>query len=159
LLAGAKATVQFEQLHQIDDRVFPIEIFALVGSKFREDCFDVNSRDRLARRCSSRPRRRDAEGDEKAGEADPAPGVTLAACLEPKMADTMLPKTLILSSYVVAFSSFRAAPRARSCASRAAMGRGFDARLRICLSPVTTICKRERCDSGMAVPRYSRRIA
>src|SRR5262249_26628043 len=50
LLAGAKATVQFEQLHQIDDRVFPIKIFALVGSKFREDCFDVSSRDRLARR-------------------------------------------------------------------------------------------------------------
>src|SRR6516164_11543362 len=34
------------------------------------------------------------------GEAaeEPAAAVTLAACLEPKMADTMLPKTLILSS-------------------------------------------------------------
>ena len=35
------------------------------------------------------------------GEAaeEPAAAVTLVACLEPKMADTMLPKTLILSSY------------------------------------------------------------
>ena len=29
---------------------------------------------------------------------EPAAAITLAACLEPKMADTILPKTLILSS-------------------------------------------------------------
>src|SRR5262249_21883484 len=42
----------------------------------------------------------DAEvaGDEGGGEDDPAAAVTPAACLEPKMADTMLPKTLIFSS-------------------------------------------------------------
>jgi hypothetical protein len=31
---------------------------------------------------------------------EPAAAVTLAACLEPKMADTMFPKTLIFSSYI-----------------------------------------------------------
>src|SRR5262245_30602499 len=37
----------------------------------------------------------DAAGDEGDAEDDPPAPVTLAACLEPKMADTMLPKTLI----------------------------------------------------------------
>src|SRR5262245_24206637 len=32
------------------------------------------------------------------GAEEPATAVTLAACLEPKIADTILPKTLILSS-------------------------------------------------------------
>src|SRR5262245_48215544 len=36
-----------------------------------------------------------ADGD---GDDGPAAPVTLAACLEPKMADTILPKTLIFSS-------------------------------------------------------------
>ena len=36
-----------------------------------------------------------ADGD---GDDGPAAAVTLAACLEPKMADTILPKTLIFSS-------------------------------------------------------------
>src|SRR5262245_35064542 len=48
----------------------------------------------------------DGEGAE-APFAVPADGevpVTLAACLEPKMADTMFPKTLSLSSYVCARS-------------------------------------------------------
>src|SRR5262249_37661056 len=40
----------------------------------------------------------DGAGDEADGE-DPAALVTGAACLEPKMADTMLPKTLLSSSY------------------------------------------------------------
>src|SRR5215475_4369220 len=34
------------------------------------------------------------------GAEEPAAAVTLAACLEPKMADTILPKTLIFSSYI-----------------------------------------------------------
>src|SRR6516225_4705371 len=40
------------------------------------------------------------------GEAaeEPAAAVTLAACLEPKMADTILPKTLILSSCFCSWS-------------------------------------------------------
>jgi hypothetical protein len=36
------------------------------------------------------------------GSEEPAAAVTLAACLEPKMADTILPKTLILSSLLFA---------------------------------------------------------
>jgi hypothetical protein len=39
-----------------------------------------------------------AEPADGGGAEEPAAAVTLAACLEPKMADTMLPKTLILSS-------------------------------------------------------------
>src|SRR5262249_20741337 len=42
--------------------------------------------------------------DEGGGEGDPAAPVAGAACLEPKIADTMLPKTLISSSYVCCFS-------------------------------------------------------
>jgi hypothetical protein len=34
------------------------------------------------------------------GADEPAAAGTLAACLEPKMADTMFPKTLIFSSYI-----------------------------------------------------------
>ena len=45
--------------------------------------------------------------DEEAAE-EPAAAVTLAACLEPKMADTMLPKTLILSSYYCSCTQARA---------------------------------------------------
>jgi hypothetical protein len=43
----------------------------------------------------------DAVVAEDAGAAadPPAVGATVAACLEPKIADTMLPKTLMLSSY------------------------------------------------------------
>ena len=37
--------------------------------------------------------------DEGAAVDPPAVGVTVAACLEPKIADTMLPKTLMVSSY------------------------------------------------------------
>jgi hypothetical protein len=37
------------------------------------------------------------------GAEEPAAAVTLAACLEPKMADTMFPKTLIFSSYICCF--------------------------------------------------------
>src|SRR5262249_30778255 len=52
----------------------------------------------------------DADGacDEAAGEDDPAAPVTLAACLEPKMADTMFPQTIISSSYFC--SALRPAP-------------------------------------------------
>src|SRR5215471_19540918 len=39
-----------------------------------------------------------AEPADGGGAGEPAAAVTLAACLEPKMADTILPKTLILSS-------------------------------------------------------------
>src|SRR6516165_8629246 len=39
-----------------------------------------------------------AEPADGEGAEEPAAAVTLAACLEPKMADTILPKTLILSS-------------------------------------------------------------
>src|SRR5262249_56146786 len=41
----------------------------------------------------------DAAGDEGDGEDGPAAAVPPAACLEPKMADTMFPKTLIFSSW------------------------------------------------------------
>jgi len=43
LFAGGKTAVQFQQLHQIDDRFPPIEVFALFVVKFLEDCFDVSS--------------------------------------------------------------------------------------------------------------------
>src|SRR5262245_26496708 len=46
-----------------------------------------------------------ADGD---GDEGLAAAVTLAACLEPKMADTMLPKTLILSSYFCSCTQDRA---------------------------------------------------
>ena len=39
-----------------------------------------------------------AESADGEGADEPAAPVTLAACLEPKMADTILPKTLIFSS-------------------------------------------------------------
>jgi hypothetical protein len=39
-----------------------------------------------------------AEPADGGGAEEPGAAVTLAACLEPKMADTILPKTLILSS-------------------------------------------------------------
>ena len=39
-----------------------------------------------------------AEPADGEGSAEPAAAVTLAACLEPKMADTILPKTLIFFS-------------------------------------------------------------
>src|SRR6516165_4728644 len=39
-----------------------------------------------------------AEPADGGGAEEPAAAVTLAACVEPKMADTILPKTLILSS-------------------------------------------------------------
>jgi|SRR6516225_1285828 hypothetical protein len=42
---------------------------------------------------------------------EPAAAVTLAACLEPKMADTILPKTLILSSCLPLVSGQRPASR------------------------------------------------
>ena len=41
LLARAEAAVQFEQLHQIDDGVFPIEIFALLGGELGKNPVDV----------------------------------------------------------------------------------------------------------------------
>src|SRR5262245_55549352 len=41
-----------------------------------------------------------AEPADGEGADEPAAGVTLAACVEPKMADTILPKTLISSSYI-----------------------------------------------------------
>ena len=37
-------------------------------------------------------------GDEGGAAGPPAVGATFAPCLEPKIADTMLPKTLMLSS-------------------------------------------------------------
>src|SRR5262249_22540765 len=46
----------------------------------------------------------DVADDEGGGEGDLAAPVAGAACLEPKIADAMLPKTLISSSYVCCFS-------------------------------------------------------
>src|SRR5262249_20935648 len=46
----------------------------------------------------------DANVADDCGEGDPAAPVAGAACLEPKIADAMLPKTLISSSYVCCFS-------------------------------------------------------
>ena len=46
LFAGAKAAVELQQLHQIDDRLLPVEIFALLVVDFLEDRFEVGSRDR-----------------------------------------------------------------------------------------------------------------
>src|SRR5262249_8557000 len=56
LLASAEAAVQFQQLHQIDDRGFPIKIFILLVGEFRKDRFDISFRDRLCRRCARRRR-------------------------------------------------------------------------------------------------------
>src|SRR5215468_6646233 len=50
-----------------------------------------------------------AEPADEGGAEEPAAAVTVAACLEPKMADTILPKTLICSSYVCACSQTSAA--------------------------------------------------
>src|SRR5262249_9938706 len=51
LLAGAKAAVQFQQLHQVNDRPFPIIIFVLIVGEFRKNRVDVSFRDRF---CSPR---------------------------------------------------------------------------------------------------------
>src|SRR5262244_885271 len=53
-----------------------------------------------------------ADGD---GDDGLAAAVTLAACLEPKMADTILPKTLIFSSYFWSCSQ-ATAPAPEGCA-------------------------------------------
>jgi len=45
-----------------------------------------------------------AEPADGGGAEEPAAAVTLAACLEPKIADTILPKTLILSSCFCSWS-------------------------------------------------------
>src|SRR5215831_21221142 len=50
-----------------------------------------------------------AEPADGEGADEAAAPVTLAACLEPKMAETMFPKTLIFSSYFFALA-FRPAP-------------------------------------------------
>src|SRR5262249_50151887 len=39
LFAGAKAAVQFQQFHQVNDRPFPIIIFVLLIGEFRKACF------------------------------------------------------------------------------------------------------------------------
>src|SRR5262249_21608829 len=66
--------------------------------------------------------------------------VTPAACLEPKMADTMFPKTLIFSSCVVALRS-RGTAGLFVRISRGAMWRGFRCLTQIAVSLVTGICK------------------
>jgi hypothetical protein len=43
LLAGGKTAIPLQELHQIDDRFPPIEIFALFVVKFLEDRFNVCS--------------------------------------------------------------------------------------------------------------------
>ena len=43
LLAGTKAAVQLQQLHQIGDRLSPFEIFVLIVVEFLEDGFDVGA--------------------------------------------------------------------------------------------------------------------
>src|SRR5215472_10361109 len=68
------------------------------------------------------------------GAEEPAAAVTLAACLEPKMADTMLPKTLILSSCVVALRSHGIAGWFARM-SRGAMWRGFRCLTLDCCEP------------------------
>src|SRR5262249_62085430 len=83
---------------------------------------------------------RDGVRDEGEGEDGPAPAVTPAACLEPKMADTMFPKTLIFSSCVVALRS-RGTAGLFVRISRGALWRGFRCLSQIAVSLVTGICK------------------
>jgi hypothetical protein len=56
-----------------------------------------------------------AESADGEGAEEPAAAVTLAACLEPKMADTILPKTLIFSSYFWSCSQATAPASRRLC--------------------------------------------
>src|SRR5215813_5835326 len=53
--------------------------------------------------------------DPAEGAEEPAAAVTLAACLEPKMADTILPKTLILSSCLLLVRPATRHPERRLC--------------------------------------------
>src|SRR5262245_35589486 len=53
--------------------------------------------------------------DPAEGAEEPEAAVTLAACLEPKMADTMLPKTLILSSCLLLVRAAARYPERRFC--------------------------------------------
>src|SRR6478672_10420286 len=52
----------------------------------------------------------DVPADEGGAAAFPPAGVTPEACLEPKIADTMLPKMLIVASYCVTFFSTCTSP-------------------------------------------------
>src|SRR5262249_58535 len=49
------------------------------------------------------------------GAEEPAAAVTVAACLEPKMADTILPKTLIFSSWLLLVRPATRHPERRFC--------------------------------------------
>ncbi len=42
LLARGKAAVEIKQLHEIDDRLAPVELFSLLGRNIPQDCFNVD---------------------------------------------------------------------------------------------------------------------
>jgi len=62
--------------------------------------------------------------DPAEGAEEPAAAVTLAACLEPKMADTMLPKTLMLSSCLLLVRPATRHPERRFCPCEASTSKG-----------------------------------
>jgi len=64
-----------------------------------------------------------AEPADGGGAEEPAAAVTLAACLEPKMADTILPKTLIFSSCLLLVSGQR--PATLHPGTKLALARGL----------------------------------
>jgi hypothetical protein len=68
------------------------------GSKTADVLADgAEAPDAVAGDCAEVPVAEPADG---AGAGEPAAAVTLAACLEPKIADTMFPKTLIFFSSI-----------------------------------------------------------
>jgi hypothetical protein len=118
LLACTKAAVQFQELHQIDDRRFPLNLSRSSSASFLRipstsaceigfegaaavgapaDGAAVADGGALGDGGAPGDGAPVVPADDGAVEDGPPAVVTLAACLEPKIADTMLPKTLIVS--------------------------------------------------------------
>src|SRR5262245_40306887 len=75
LLAGSEAAVELEQLHQVDNRFIPVEVFVLLVRDLRDHRLDLGPGYRLAGLCagSERRRRRCAHGLYRAGRLLRAP--------------------------------------------------------------------------------------
>jgi hypothetical protein len=96
LFARREARVEIEKLHEIDNRLLPVELFLVVGRELGEDGGDIDScrghRARRGRRFGA------ADADVPAGAA-PAPGAApagaVAALAWPKIVDTIFPRILM----------------------------------------------------------------
>ena len=79
ILTRLQARIEIEDLHQVDDRFAPIELFFLLRGHFRDDLFDVDLGHPGAAACAARRPGRGA----------------LRRLAFPKMASLILPKMLI----------------------------------------------------------------